>query len=202
MLDSELWNITNGHDLCAYLAQISVQGKKTPSENDVRKILFVIYRKEDFLMTTLYAKLLEYQRENNVRFVSGWFIDEVKELYNKNIILNILVNTFGKDIETYVQDCIDKMEIEEIEEYFDQDIDYAVLAMINQMLVEDYEVEGGEGNQQIISGTLEVKAEIDGWSKWEEIEVFKESAEIPIGLLYEFQVKDKKFSDLYLEYLY
>lgn len=71
MLDSELWNITNGHDLCAYLAQISVQGKKTPSENDVRKILFVIYRKEDFLMTTLYAKLLEYQRENNVRFVSG-----------------------------------------------------------------------------------------------------------------------------------
>lgn len=116
--------------------------------------------------------------------------------------MNILVNTFGKDIETYVQDCIDKMEIEEIEEYFDQDIDYAVLAMINQMLVEDYEVEGGEGNQQIISGTLEVKAEIDGWSKWEEIEVFKESAEIPIGLLYEFQVKDKKFSDLYLEYLY
>lgn len=123
-------------------------------------------------------------------------------MYNKNIILNILVNTFGKDIETYVQDCIDKMEIEEIKEYFDQDIDYAVLAMINQMLVEDYEVEGGEGNQQIISGTLEVKAEIDGWSKWEEIEVFKESAEIPIGLLYEFQVKDKKFSDLYLEYLY
>lgn len=71
VLDSELWNITNGHDLCTYLAEISRQGKKTLSENDVRKILFVIYRKEDFLMTELYARLLEYQRENNVRFVSG-----------------------------------------------------------------------------------------------------------------------------------
>lgn len=125
-----------------------------------------------------------------------------KELYNKNIILNILVNVFGKNIETYIRDCIDKMEIEEIEEYFEQDIDYAVLAMINQMLVEDYEVEGNEENQQTISGTLEVKAEVDGWSKWEETEVFKESAEIPMELLYEFQVKDKKYGDLYLEYLY
>lgn len=68
--DSELWDITNGHDLCTYLAQIAKIGTKTPSENDVRKMLFMIYRKEDFLTTRLYAKLLEYQRENNVRFVS------------------------------------------------------------------------------------------------------------------------------------
>lgn len=71
MLDSELWNITNGHDLCTYLARISAQGKKDIRENDAREMLFLIYRKEDFLITSLYAKLLEYQRENNVRFVSG-----------------------------------------------------------------------------------------------------------------------------------
>ena len=70
MDDFKLWDITNGHDLCTYLAQISRQGTKTPSENDIRKMLFMIYRKEDFLTTQLYTKLLEYQRENNVRFVS------------------------------------------------------------------------------------------------------------------------------------
>ena len=123
-------------------------------------------------------------------------------MYNKNIILNILVNTFGKDIEAYIQNCIDKMDIEELEEYFDQDIDYVVLDMINRMIVDNYEVESDAAEQQTIFGTLEVQAEVDGFVKWEGKEIFKGNSEMILELLYEFHVEDRIYKDLYLEYLY
>lgn len=123
-------------------------------------------------------------------------------MYNKNIVLNILVNTFGKDIENYVQNCINEMDIEELEEYFNQDIDYAVLNVIDQMIVENYEVEAEGEMQQTIFGTLEVKAEVDGFAKWEGVEIFKSSSEMTLELLYEFHAEDRRYKNLYLEYLY
>ena len=82
-------------------------------------------------------------------------------MYNKNIILNILSNIFGIEIETYVQKCIMRMEKEELEEYFGEEVDYAMLHFLHQIIIENYEIEIEDENQEIISGTVEVEAEID-----------------------------------------
>ena len=66
----ELWNITNGRDLCTYLGLVSKLGKKTLGENDVREILFTIYRKNDFQTTKLFHSILEHQNANMLKFVS------------------------------------------------------------------------------------------------------------------------------------
>lgn len=68
--ENELWNITNGHDLCTYLGAVSNLGKKTLGEEGVRNILFVMYRKNDFKKTKLYDTLLQYQNRNGLKFVS------------------------------------------------------------------------------------------------------------------------------------
>lgn len=124
-------------------------------------------------------------------------------MYNKNIILNILSNIFGIEIETYVQKCIMRMEKEELEEYFgEEEVDYAMLHFLHQIIIENYEIEIEDENQEIISGTVEVEAEIDGFSFEEEKSVYKDSTEITIGLLYEFHACNGEYKDLYLEYLY
>lgn len=68
--ENELWNITNGHDLCTYLGAVSNLGKNTLGEEGVRNILFGMYRKNDFKKTKLYDTLLQYQRRNGLKFVS------------------------------------------------------------------------------------------------------------------------------------
>lgn len=39
-------------------------------------------------------------------------------LYNKNIVLNILSNIFGEQIEDYVQNCVIRLENNILEKYF------------------------------------------------------------------------------------
>ena len=68
--DGELWNITNGHDMCRYLGEVSKIGKANLGETGVRKILLGMFRKEDFRNTELYQAISEYQEDNDVHFVS------------------------------------------------------------------------------------------------------------------------------------
>lgn len=67
--DEELWNITNGHDLCLYLGVISRLDKGNLGETGVRKVLLGCYRKEDFKETELYHALNTYQANRNLKFV-------------------------------------------------------------------------------------------------------------------------------------
>lgn len=123
-------------------------------------------------------------------------------MYNKNIILNILNNTFGDEIEEYVQNCVVRMESDELEEYIGQEVDYAILDRVTQMVVQDFEIVIEGENQELISGTLEVFAQIDGWVHWDCEEIYIESIILPIGLLYEFHAENDKYANLYLEHIY
>lgn len=44
-------------------------------------------------------------------------------LYNKNIVLNILSNIFGEQIEDYVQNCVIRLENNILEKYFNTEVD-------------------------------------------------------------------------------
>lgn len=68
--EEELWNITNGHDICRYLGEVSKNGKANLGEVGVRNSLLCMFRKEEFRETELYQKIYSYQESNKVHFVS------------------------------------------------------------------------------------------------------------------------------------
>ena len=51
-------------------------------------------------------------------------------LYNKNIVLNILSNIFGEQIEDYVQNCVIRLENNILEKYFNIRIIFTIQACI------------------------------------------------------------------------
>ena len=123
-------------------------------------------------------------------------------LYNKNIVLNILSNIFGEQIEDYVQNCVIRLENNILEKYFNTEVDFAWMSTLNQMVVENYNIDLAN-NEEIISGNLKVQAQIDGFVLEEKEGGFryKYSVMLPLTLLYEFHVKKQEYRDLYLEYL-
>ena len=58
-----------------------------------------------------------------------------KEIDNKNIVLNILSNIFGEQIEDYVQNCVIRLENNILEKYFNTEVDFAWMSTLNQMVV-------------------------------------------------------------------
>lgn len=67
ILDEDLWDITNGHDLCAVLGKISTLcGKRALGEDGYRSMIISMYRKEDFYNTQLYEDLIEYQKKEGI----------------------------------------------------------------------------------------------------------------------------------------
>ena len=123
-------------------------------------------------------------------------------LYNKNIVLNILSNIFGEQIEDYVLNCVIRLENNILEKYFNTEVDFAWMSTLNQMVVENYNIDLAN-NEEIISGNLKVQAQIDGFVLEEKEGGFryKDSVMLPLTLLYEFHVKNQEYRDLYLEYL-
>lgn len=66
----DLYQITNGHDICKYLGCIADDGKgRLLGEEGVRNVLICSYRKEDFKKTALYSALMEYQLRFGLQYV-------------------------------------------------------------------------------------------------------------------------------------
>lgn len=123
-------------------------------------------------------------------------------MYNKNIVLNILSNIFGEQIEDYAQNCVIRWEKNIIEKYFNAEVDFVWMSALNRMIVENYNIDLAD-KEEIISGKLKVQAQIDGFIL-EEKEVgfrYKASLILPLNFGYEFHVKNQEYRDLYLEYL-
>lgn len=69
LAEGELWEITNGHDICAFLGYLSEINKNKMKEAGVRSCLLAGYRAEDFGKTRLYQNILNYQRQRHLRFL-------------------------------------------------------------------------------------------------------------------------------------
>ena len=122
-------------------------------------------------------------------------------MYNKNIVLNILSNIFGEQIENYVQSCIIKLERNILEKYFGVEVDFVSLNTVNQMMVENYNIELEKNENELISGKLKIQAIIDGFAVDENEINYMASIMIPMVLMYEFRVRNQEYMDLYLEYV-
>ena len=67
LADDALWDITNGHDICRALGSVSSLSSGSLGEVGYRKLMFFIYRFEDFQSTRLYSALSAYQLSNGKR---------------------------------------------------------------------------------------------------------------------------------------
>ncbi len=67
--DGLLYEITNGHDVCLFLGQISYNSGKPLGESGVRNLLLSNFRKSDFAQTQLYHRLREYQSQYGLKYV-------------------------------------------------------------------------------------------------------------------------------------
>lgn len=66
----ELYEITNGHDICRFLGGIADEGNgKILGEAKVRNVLLCSYRKEDFRQTGLYDAIRTYQTRYGLYYV-------------------------------------------------------------------------------------------------------------------------------------
>lgn len=69
-IDSEqLYEVTNGHDLCLFLGIFLKSGGKCLGERGTRDAMLNGYRKSDFAKTRLYSMLKEYQEQYGLHFV-------------------------------------------------------------------------------------------------------------------------------------
>ncbi len=67
----DIYNITNGHDICKYLGHIAYKKKRGDlAEEIVRNSLLCSYRKNDFKQTHLYTLIKDYQLQYMLHFVS------------------------------------------------------------------------------------------------------------------------------------
>ena len=67
--DEQLYELTNGHDLCLFLGVFLKSGGKCLGEKGTRDAMLNSYRKSDFIKTDLYAALKEYQEQFCLHFV-------------------------------------------------------------------------------------------------------------------------------------
>lgn len=67
--DEELWDITNGHDICLYLGCLTKITSGNLGENGVRNFILSSYRKSDFAQTELYQQIQCYQQEKSVHYI-------------------------------------------------------------------------------------------------------------------------------------
>lgn len=66
LTDDDLWDITQGHDICSLIGRFVSLGKRAVlGEAGLREFMFGLYRFEDFKNTKLFLALFNYFSENN-----------------------------------------------------------------------------------------------------------------------------------------
>lgn len=123
-------------------------------------------------------------------------------LFNKNIVLEIIRTHFGDEIELQTADCVMDLESYELEDFFDDYVDYALLDVIDEINVERFEVEKERENGCTIEGILTVISLLEGYVRWEDEELCVGEAEASLAFLFRFDVKADEYSDFKLSYIY
>lgn len=122
-------------------------------------------------------------------------------LFNKNIILEILQSDFGNQVEAMIENCVMDMEASELELLMGYSVDYALLDGIEEIYVTEYEVESEHGEQNV-SGVLDIKAMISGYTHWDGEEMHVEDGVVNLVIGFYFETDGNQHTNLQLEQLY
>ncbi len=124
-------------------------------------------------------------------------------LFNANIILEILRSRFSKQIEDYLEQCIIGFDEYELLNFFAANLNAAVLINVGEMEVEDFSVEGENGNQNV-EGHFRIQVTIAGYEEREEKGryILQEFSDAQLIIAFSFAADQVSYSGLKLEYQY
>ncbi len=123
-------------------------------------------------------------------------------LFNKNIVLEIIRTHFGDEIELQTAGCVMELESFELEDFFDDYVDYALLDVIDEISVEQFRVEEKKENSCTVEGILTVISLLEGYVHWEDEELYVGEAEATLAFLFRFAAKADEYFDFKLSYIY
>lgn len=113
-------------------------------------------------------------------------------------VLDIILENFEKDIELEAAVGVMEMDSYELEDCFDNSVDYADLEGVDEVEVEEVFVEEEE-NTTIVSGTLRALVMFSGYVHWDGEEVLVGDADKYMQFTFSFEVKDNKYLEFEVE---
>ena len=122
-------------------------------------------------------------------------------LFNRNIILEVLRSNFAKNIKEFVDKCIMEWDGFDLDDIFEEAVDFALLDSVEEMTIEEYNVEDENGGQTV-DGICEITVAVNGFIKAGEDVAYRDTQIAVLGIGFSFYVENDKFSDMELEYLY
>ena len=119
---------------------------------------------------------------------------------NKNIVLEIIRTHFSEEVELEVTQSVMELESYELEEIFENSIDYADLDVINEMFIQKLEIFEDE-DTGIIQGSIGINVFLDGYVHWEGENEFVDSREITLNNNFEFKSENTEYTDFNMDYV-
>lgn len=113
-------------------------------------------------------------------------------------VLEIITENFEKEIELEAAVGVMEMDSYDLEDCFDNSVDYADLDGIDEIEVEEVFVEEEE-DTTIVSGTLTALVMFSGYVHWDGEEVLIGDADKYMQFTFSFEVKDDKYVDFEVE---
>ncbi len=119
---------------------------------------------------------------------------------NKNILLEIIRTHFSEEVEIQVTQSVMELESYELEEIFENSIDYADLDVINEMFIQKLEIFEDE-DTGIIQGSIGINVFLDGYVHWEGENEFVDSREVTLNYKFEFKSENAEYTDFTMNYI-
>ena len=119
-------------------------------------------------------------------------------LYNKNIVLEIIISNFEQQIEDKVSDYVIDLDAFMLEQIFEQIIDYACVDYIESIEVEEYHVQNRD-EIDTITGILRVIVLLEGYVHWDGEDEFVEDQSAIINFRFTFANDNNEYVDFELK---
>lgn len=125
-------------------------------------------------------------------------------LFNKNIILEILLSNFSNfesQIESLAGEYVMDLEDNQLHMMFVLPINFALVGGIEEIQVIDYQVLVDK-EKSIVNGVMEVVVQLGGFDHWDGTNQCIEFAEGVMGIRFSFRVRNEEYDNLEMERIY
>lgn len=120
-------------------------------------------------------------------------------LYNKNIVLQIIVSNFSNELEMAIYEATKDLDGFELEEIFEQLIDFAEVDDIGNTEVVDYKVDVCD-DVNVLHGIIKVDVSLDGYVHWDGENEILDTQNYEFEFEFGFKDKEEKYYDFELEW--
>lgn len=122
--------------------------------------------------------------------------------FNKSIIEDIISENFIGIIQDECNSYITDLNSEDIDNLFDNFIDYIDIDSIGDLNIINYSINKLDDETEI-SGTYEINIDVNGYAHWDKENFFLESSELKLIMDFVFyEESESKFSDFEITEIY